>query len=89
LTVIKYTRFSQTHMKNTCYSREITVFHGRSAPEPGNIAGYAAISDALELPLPLPNTLVLISKKNRRYQKDGWKVFTPKHQPSLGSGLDS
>ncbi len=68
-------------MKNTYFSREITVFHGRIAPETGNIAGYAAIIDALELPVPLPYALALISKKNRRYKKDGWKVFTPKHQP--------
>ncbi len=68
-------------MKNTQFSREITVFHGRSAPERGNIAGYAAIIDALKLPVPLPHTLVLISRKNRRYEKDGWKVFTPRHQP--------
>jgi len=68
-------------MKNTRFSQEITVFHGRSAPERGNIAGYAAIIDALKLSVPLPHTLVLISKKNRRYEKEGWKVFTPKHQP--------
>lgn len=68
-------------MKNTQFSQEITVFHGQSAPERGKIAGYAAIIDALELPVPLPHTLALISKKTRRYEKDGWKVFTPRHQP--------
>ena len=68
-------------MKNTYFSQEITVFHGHTAPETGNIAGYAAIIDALDLPVPPPHTLVLISKKNRRYEKDGWKVFTPKYQP--------
>lgn len=31
--------------------------------------------------MPIPQYLVLISKKNRRYEKDDWKVFTPKHQP--------
>ena len=68
-------------MKNTHFSREITVFHGKSAPEKGQIAGYAAIIDKLELPVPLPHTLALISKKTHRYEKDGWKVFTPRHQP--------
>ncbi len=29
----------------------------------GKVAGYAAIIDTLELPAPLPHTLVLISKK--------------------------
>ncbi|MEN8262761.1 MAG: Fic family protein [Nitrospirota bacterium] len=68
-------------MKNNRFSREITVFHGQPAPERGNIAGYAAIIDKLQLPVPLPHTLALISKKTRRYEKDGWKVFTPRHQP--------
>jgi len=68
-------------MKNTRFSREIPVFHGKSTPERGKIAGYAAIINALELPVPMPHTLVLISEKNRRYEKDGWKVFTPRHQP--------
>lgn len=68
-------------MGNTHFLQEITVFHGRSAPERGNIAGYAAILDALELPVPLPHTLALISKKNLRYKKKGWKVFTSRHQP--------
>ncbi len=68
-------------MKKTRYSREITVFHGQSLPERGTIAGYAAIIDGLQLPMPLPHTLSLISKKTRRYEKDGWQVFTPRHQP--------
>jgi len=68
-------------MKNTHFSREIPIFHGQTAPETGNIAGYAAIIDALELPVPLPHTLALISKKNLRYEKNGWKVFTYRHQP--------
>jgi len=68
-------------MKYNHFSQEITVFHGRTAPEAGNVVGYAAIIDALGLPVPLPSTIALISKKNRRYEKDGWKVFTPKHQP--------
>lgn len=68
-------------MKNNHFSREITVFHGRSAPETGKVAGYAAIIDVLKLAVPLPSTIALIGKKNRRYEKDGWRVFTPKHQP--------
>lgn len=68
-------------MKNNHFSREITVFHGRSAPETGKVAGYAAVIDTLEIPVPLPSAIALISKKNRRYEKDGWKVFTAKYQP--------
>ncbi|MBK3516997.1 Fic family protein [Carboxylicivirga marina] len=68
-------------MKKNHFSQTITVFQGRTAPEEGNIVGYAAIINTLELPVPLPNRLSLISTKNRRYEKDGWQVFTPKHQP--------
>ncbi len=63
-------------------SREITVFHGRTTPEPGNIVGYGAIIDALKLPVPLPLRLVIISKKRRQYSTDEWLVFTPRHQPA-------
>ena len=68
-------------MKNNRFSQTITVFHGRTAPEKGNIVGYAAIINSLKLPVPLPTTLALISSKNRRYEKDGWQVFTPKYKP--------
>jgi len=68
-------------MKKNRFSQEITVFHGRKAPEKGYIVGYAAIINALELPMPIPSKLALISTKNRRYEKDGWQVLTPKHQP--------
>jgi len=60
---------------------EISLFRGRQAPEVGTLAGYGAIILALQLPVPLPHTLALISKKNRRYEKEGWQVFTPRYQP--------
>lgn len=68
-------------MNNKQYSREITVFHGRLAPEKGKIAGYGAIIEAHQLEVPLPEYLMLISYKNRKYTKSGWKVFTPRHEP--------
>lgn len=68
-------------MNNTHILRKIPVFHGRIPPEPGILVGYGAIIEAFGLPVPLPQTLALISSKNRQYEKDGWMVFTPKHQP--------
>ena len=68
-------------MNNNYISQEISVFHGRTAPEQGNLVGYGAIIDALKLPLPLPLRLALISKKHRQYSTDKWLVFTPRHQP--------
>jgi Fic family protein len=68
-------------MKNTSFIQKISVFHGLIPPEEGYIVGYGAIINFYELAIPLPNALSLISTKNRKYEKNGWKVFTPKHQP--------
>ncbi len=66
---------------NKKISREIIAFHGRTAPEQGKLVGYGAIIDALNLPVPIPLRLVLISKKRRQYMTDAWLVLTPRHQP--------
>ncbi len=66
---------------NTYYSFKVPVFHGRALPETGSVVGYSAIIEALELPVPIPETLAIISEKNKKYEVDGWKVFTPRHQP--------
>ena len=68
-------------MENNCFSRKISIFHGRIPPEEGNIVGYGAIIEFFKLAIPLPEELSIISTKNRKYQKDGWKVFTPVYQP--------
>ncbi len=63
------------------FSRTITVFHGRLAPEEGLLVGYGAIIEAYQLALPIPDRLSLISSKKRQYEKDGWSVYTPRHLP--------
>ncbi|MFA7287484.1 MAG: Fic family protein [Melioribacteraceae bacterium] len=68
-------------MKNKHISQNITVFHGRIAPESGMITGYGAIIDYLKLPLPLPKKLSIISAVNRSYETDDWKIFSPRHSP--------
>ena len=66
---------------NKLFSREISVFHGRNAPEKGTLVGYGAIIKTLGLSMPFPNTLALISEKRRQYKVPGWIVFTPRHKP--------
>jgi len=66
---------------NTYYSLKIPAFHGRALPENGSIVGYAAVIETLELPVPIPDTIAMISEKNRKYETEGWKVFTPRHKP--------
>lgn len=56
-------------------------FHGRTLPESGTIVGYAAIVDRLELPVPLPQTISLISDKHRSYHQNGWNVKSLQYQP--------
>ena len=69
-------------MNPTSFSRPVTVFHGRTAPEPGTLVGYGAVIEGLELAVPLPRDLALISTKRRQYRVAGWCVFTPRHQPA-------
>ncbi|EKT4550997.1 hypothetical protein JE945_000116 [Flavobacterium psychrophilum] len=53
-------------MDTTTFSQEINVFHGKIAPEKAILVGYGAVTEALQLQIPFPNKLSLISKK-----KDG------------------
>ncbi|GGK78320.1 Fic family protein [Rufibacter glacialis] len=69
-------------MPDTQISQEILVFHGRTAPEAGNLVGYGALMAHFTLALPLPRQLALISKKNRRYQQPEWLVFPPSYAPA-------
>ena len=63
------------------FSRAINIFHDRRAPENGTLVGYGAIIESLDLPLPLPNTLAIISEKRRQYETTGWIVLTPRYKP--------
>ena len=45
------------------------------------MVGYGAVIDSLDLAVPLPAQLALISEKHRQYQTPEWLVFTPRHKP--------
>lgn len=66
---------------NTPFSIRIPAFQGRKLPEAGVIVGYAALIENLELPVPIPTVITLISDKNKKYTVEGWQVLTPKHKP--------
>lgn len=68
-------------MENKSISQRITVFHGRTAPEEGELVGYGALIDYYLLAMPIPNKLSLISLKTRQYNHSEWRVFTPRHMP--------
>lgn len=72
---------SQNELENKQFSQEINVFHGRPTPEKSTLVGYGAVIDALNLTVPLPGRLAVISEKHRQYQTSEWLVFTPRHSP--------
>lgn len=78
---ICHKQFSEIAMDNKRFSQTINVFHDRILPEQGTLVGYGAIIDSLNLAVPIPNRLALISDKHKKYSVEGWLVFTAKHQP--------
>jgi len=70
-------------MKNQHISHAISVFHGMDLPEGEMLlVGYAALINFYNLAVPLPSRLAAISSKHRKYETEGWAVFTPKHTPA-------
>lgn len=69
------------HEQKKPFSDAVSVFHGRWLPERALPVGYAALIDAFELPVPLPISLAAIGPRHKIYQADGWKLYTPRHQP--------
>ena len=68
-------------MNNKHFSRRITIFHGKQTPEEAVLVGYGAIIEALQLAVPMPFQLALISSKKRQYKNEQWQVYTSRHQP--------
>lgn len=63
------------------FSGPVSVFHERRLPEAAVPAGYAALIDAYELPVPVPRTLSAIGTKHRIIEQNGWHLYTPRHAP--------
>ena len=64
------------------FSGRATVFREGRLPEPALPAGYAALIDAFDLQVPLPLTLSAIGPRHRVYEQDGWRIYTPRHEPA-------
>lgn len=67
--------------KNTHFYLKVPVFHGRTLPEPGIVVGYASLIEVMELPVPTPDIISMISEKNKKYNIRGWMIFSPAYQP--------
>ncbi len=63
-------------------SRPVTAFHAFPALEEGaTLAGYSALIEGHDLPVPAPDALCAIGTKHRKYDKGRWHIFTPRHKP--------
>lgn len=69
-------------MPETEFSGPVTVFQERRLPEAATPAGYAALIEAYALRVPVPLTLSAIGARHRTYQKDQWRIYTPRHAPN-------
>jgi len=63
------------------FSRVIINFHDRKLPEPGYLVGYAALIEAYQLKVPLPETCSIIAQQHKKYKTDTWAVYTPRYTP--------
>jgi len=71
----------------THFSYLAPVFHGRKVPEDGFIVGYAAIINGLGLEMPMPDTIALVCKQNKKYLTTDWNVLPKSYLPQDHSGL--
>ncbi len=74
----------------TRFSQSVMIFHGIALPaKDGTLAGYAALINAYELKVPIPETLSFISTQHKRYKLEVWEVYTLRHKPeeTLGGHL--
>jgi hypothetical protein len=62
--------------KQQGFSKSVRVFNSLTAPEEGTLAGYAALIDGLQLAMPMPLVLSLVSPKRRNYSTLHWKVYS-------------
>ena len=63
------------------FSGLVTDFHERTLPERATPVGYAALIDAYGLKVPIPYTLAAIATRHVTLERDGWRLFTPRHAP--------
>ena len=66
---------------STHFSCPALIFHGRHLPEEATIVGYGAIVHILQLEIPLPHTISIISNQNKRYLQEHWAVYPKSYLP--------
>lgn len=57
-------------------------FRGLALPEPGHLAGYAALALAFDIEAGMPSRLSVIGKRHKKFASEGWQYYTPRHRPA-------
>lgn len=68
--------------KQIQFSGPVMALHERILPEKATPAGYAALIDAYQLTVPLPETLFATSQHHRGRIGNGWRILTARHVPA-------
>ena len=63
------------------FSGPVTVFQEKRLPVEAIPAGYAALIGAYGIRLPLPRILTATGDRHRLIEKDGWRIYSPRHAP--------
>jgi hypothetical protein len=63
-------------------SQTVSDFRGMPLPEPGRIAGYAALMEMFGLRLPIPVRLAAIAMRHHPVSTGSWLMLTPRHAPA-------
>lgn len=64
------------------FSGRVSIFQESRLPETALPVGYAALIAAFDLQVPLPLILCAIGARHKIYEQNGWRIYTPRHEPS-------
>lgn len=63
------------------FSEPVLDFQKRHLPELGRPTGYAALIKAFDIDAPVPETLTACAMKHVEYERDGWRMKSPRYVP--------
>jgi Fic family protein len=63
-------------------AQPVIHFRGRALPEPAIPAGYAALIERFDLPVPIPSRLAATAMRHHPGVDPAWHLLTPRHRPS-------
>jgi hypothetical protein len=64
-------------------SHPVIEFRAIALPEPGILAGYAALIERFGLQVPLARRFTAIAERHHPHSTDDWLMLTPRHAPAM------